>query len=293
MDIENSSNNFHNISQNEQFEFTHRPTVAPVGSSSTATAVVAAIKNTVSHISTEPLETIVVNNDVPAASIATLAPAPSSPVLQQTKLITEIIPAEKVKKKSRKTNAQKTAFRSKDRKLGSTFILDSTVNVAVNMCMHCSRVFCGKKALDVHTMKMHGKEYLQKHAPPPSSSPFTCWFCSAHFTNPELAVEHMTNAHENLDKLSKLVEEQEIPSSTSSLFQEKQIVQKQLEQRGYHPIAPQKQVFPLPPLNHAAAVPTENNHQPPPGFKVSYALAYVPVFVPEKNEQEEEERKNE
>ena len=106
----------------------------------------------------------------------------------------------------------------------------------------------------------------------------------------------MTNAHENLDRLSKRVEEQELPSSPNvSVFQEKQTTVKQLsDQRGYTPIAPQKQVISLPPLNTPSQVPVENNHQPPPGFKVSYALAYVPVFVPDKIENESEEsRKNE
>jgi len=162
---------------------------------------------------------------------------------------------------------------------------------------------------------MHGKEFLQKHTTPRSTSPFSCWFCSAHFNTPELVVDHMTNAHENLDELSKRIEHQEMPalstpvntnismtssntSSTTSAFTNIAISTALIntDKLPKHiPIAPQKTVMPLPPrsstLTSNSITGNENiavntSHQPPPGFKVSYALAYVPIFVPDKNEDE-------
>ena len=189
-------------------------------------------------------------------------------------------------------------------------------NIAANMCTHCSRVFCGKKALYVHTLKMHGKEYLQKHTPPVKQNPFSCWFCSASFGNPELVVEHMTEAHENLDKLSKRVERQNLtPSSSPSSSAHTRHLN--VRGRGHRdteesstvdfprfiPIpSSQKQLVPVSSLRSSSSSSSamisqqpllarkfENGQQPPAGFKVSYALAYVPVYVPDKAESCSEE----
>lgn len=161
--------------------------------------------------------------------------------------------------------------------------------VGVNMCTHCSRVFCSKRALDVHTFKMHGREYMQNPSHSWNTSPFTCWFCSAQFPSPELVVEHMTNSHENLDKLSKRVEEQNIQAN-AAIIQDKIPALKpgQSASKRYVSIASSKQMLPLPSLNTTQTAPkSSTNQQPPPGFKMSYALAYVPIFIPEKNESEE------
>ncbi|XP_065647375.1 zinc finger protein 845 [Hydra vulgaris] len=168
------------------------------------------------------------------------------------------------------------------------------LNIGVNMCTHCSRVFCGKKALDVHTMKMHGKEYLQRHLTTPSAFPFSCWFCSSAFPTPEKVVEHMTNTHEDLDKLSKRIEEQETPMlfSTSVPQTEKR---KQSTKKKYTAIAPHKSMLTMSSISDSSTlqtvfsqssdispiINTDSIHQPPPGYKISYALAYVPVFVPD------------
>jgi len=104
---------------------------------------------------------------------------------------------------------------------GQTYVVDGNFNLAVNMCPYCSRVFCGKRALDVHILKIHGRDYLQKNAPkqPAANVPFKCWFCSTHFQSPEEVVEHMTVEHENLENLSKRIEEQEVtPLSRLSLL---------------------------------------------------------------------------
>lgn len=161
--------------------------------------------------------------------------------------------------------------------------------VGVNMCTHCSRVFCSKRALDVHTFKMHGREYMQNPSHSWNTSPFTCWFCSAQFPSPELVVEHMTKSHENLDKLSKRVEEQNIQAN-AAIIQDKIPALKpgQSASKRYVSIASSKQMLPLPSLNTTQTAPkSSTNQQPPPGFKMSYALAYVPIFIPEKNESEE------
>ena len=165
------------------------------------------------------------------------------------------------------------------------------------MCTHCSRVFCGKKALDVHTMKMHGKEYLQRHLTAPNAFPFSCWFCAAAFSTPEMVVEHMTNTHEDLDKLSKRVEDQEMPMlfSTSIPQTEKK---KQPTKKKFTAITPQKNILSISSVGDNAVlqnvfsqstdvspmISTDNIHQPPPGYKISYALAYVPVFVPDNDD---------
>jgi len=215
--------------------------------------------------------------------------------------------ATKTNKKLKKAKQRSSSFPFtkdlKNRPGVTTVVVDGSRNASVNMCPHCSRAFCGRKALYVHTLKMHGKEYLKKRTPQAKTSPFTCWFCSANFTCPENVVEHMTNAHENLDKLSKRIESQNLPAGTTAL--PTKIADPTPK---FIPIAPHKQVLPVASLrtgSTAAAVsatslqtasssttnldsPNSNHHhQPPPGFKMSYALAYVPVFVPDRLEEDE------
>ena len=191
----------------------------------------------------------------------------------------------------------------------NTYVLDGASNVSVHMCTHCSRVFCGKKALDVHTLKMHGKEYLQKHSVTRSSTPFMCWFCSCHFDSPELVVDHMVTVHENLDMLSKRVEDAEpsklVSSPTNMMASVNSAIKNNtasnislsvsndIDKESEKTPLPLKKYIPIPP--HETVIPRnianmEKSHQPPPGFKVSYALAYVPIFVPEKIDTEEEKK---
>ena len=215
--------------------------------------------------------------------------------------------ANKKTKKTKQLTSSTTASASKNPKNKpgvTTVVVDGSRNVSVNMCSHCSRVFCGRKALYVHTLKMHGKEYLKKRTPQVKASPFTCWFCSANFASPEGVVEHMTNAHENLDKLSKRIEMQNLPAGTTAL--PTKIADPTPK---FIPIAPHKQVLPVAPLRSGPTTvaasslqpalnstqpldnqPSHHHHrQPPPGFKMSYALAYVPVFVPDRPEDDETE----
>lgn len=179
----------------------------------------------------------------------------------------------------------KNSDKSSNSKEENTLVLDANINI--NMCSHCSRVFCTKRALDVHTFKMHGKEYLQK-SQTRTSTPFNCWFCSANFQSPEQVVEHMTNAHENLDSLSKRVEEQGRLSSTQTKLS---ISSPKALNNKFISVVQQKQMIPFAQLNaglaNAGAAPqpvSDTSVQPPRGFKVSYALAYVPIYIPERNE---------
>lgn len=244
------------------------------------------------------------------------------------------------KKRSKKKTTlitKSTSNRNKNNnKIKSIFNNSSSVlvdgagntNVTANMCIHCSRVFCGRKALYVHTLKMHGKEYLQKQAPPVKQNLFSCWFCSVSFNSPELVVEHMTQAHENLDKLSKRVERQNlsvtspIPAVSSCLRQSKLTLKTLAIDRNRDiskkkdttsptvafprfipiPSSQNKQMVPVASLRPSSSSLTstattidgvnqpilarkmESGQQPPAGFKVSYALAYVPVYVPDKTE---------
>eukprot|EP00111_Clytia_hemisphaerica_P004421 TCONS_00012640-protein len=216
-----------------------------------------------------------------------------------TKTVTTVANASKnpaaTRNKKSKTKAKVVSASSISKKsITTASSTRNKTNVAVdidnvNMCTHCSRVFCGRKALYVHTLKMHGKEYLQKRTPPVKQSAFTCWFCSTNFSSPELVVEHMTEAHENLDNLSKRVERQNLSISDSSSVKGPDAP---VNLPRFIPIAPQKQVVPVSALrtSPSSGAPitctprVDGNQQPPPGFKVSYALAYVPVFVPEKHD---------
>ena len=252
------------------------------------------------------------------------------------------------KKSKKKTTLTKTTSKNQNNKKNKSSIFNNpssvlvdgvgNTNITANMCTHCSRVFCGRKALYVHTLKMHGKEYLQKQAPPIKQNPFSCWFCSASFNSPELVVEHMTQEHENLDKLSKRVEGQNLsvsasqlsPSTgaTSRLHQSKGAISKTLaidrnknssggrKDTQSPNVAAFPRFIPIPSSQHKQMVPVaslrtssssspltstattldganqpilarkmESGQQPPAGFKVSYALAYVPVYVPDKTEE--------
>lgn len=195
-------------------------------------------------------------------------------------------------KQQKQPNGVPKSSKSSSSSSSTTHVTVIDGSISVNMCPHCSRVFCGKKALDVHTMKMHGKEYLSKKPQQNRTSPFTCWFCSAHFKTTELVVEHMTNAHENLDKLSKRVEAQEPPQVEMVTATTKPDNRKKVKK--FVQIAPHKKAISKHPLSvvdqTALLQPTED---PPPvnGFKVSYALAYVPVYVTNRNEEEDTEKK--
>ena len=120
------------------------------------------------------------------------------------------VSSSKNKKSSSNAAAKQKSQTMHSNKVGSI----TPMNMTANQCQHCLRVFCGRKALYVHTLKMHGKGYLQRDTPSNTGgrskkNPFSCWFCSAHFASPQLVVTHMTQAHENLDRLSKRVEQQE------------------------------------------------------------------------------------
>lgn len=116
-------------------------------------------------------------------------------------------------------------------------------------------------------------------------------------------MEHMTSAHENLENLSKRVESQELPGPTASSVATMKTLQQrkttgaagsEITVQKFIPIAPHKKALPRqsPSLQSPTATvvaqqqPPDNYRHPPPGFKMSYALAYVPVFVPDRPEDE-------
>ena len=196
-----------------------------------------------------------------------------------------------------KSTKVKTTTKQKKRKVESDSS-DQLKLLNANMCVHCSRVFCTRRALDVHTFKMHGKEYVRKnheHSKTPDK-PFNCWFCSMHFTSPEQVVEHMTKRHESLDSLSQRVEEQQKNGDSSTIVVPPPPINKGKPTPTYAPsryvnIVPkgtvvvpkptQNHVVPIAPLKKGVSVASS---LAPVGFKMSYALAYVPVFVPKNGE---------
>ena len=103
---------------------------------------------------------------------------------------------------------------------------------AINECRVCLTVFKSKNELQLHTRKSHNVESLSTslatvsvRATPSSNKssstkalstttqqqqqqqtvPFRCWFCVETFVSPEEVVAHMTNHHDNLDNLSRIV----------------------------------------------------------------------------------------
>ena len=104
---------------------------------------------------------------------------------------------------------------------------------AINECRVCLTVFKSKNELQLHMRKSHHVESLSTSLATvsvrvtPSSNtslstkatsttqqqlqqqqqtvPFRCWFCVETFVSPEEVVAHMTNHHDNLDNLSRIV----------------------------------------------------------------------------------------